>query len=132
MSYEPKTWECGDVITAEDLNHLENGLVTLSSALESLIDNSGAFIIEATGNMPNLTADKTFEELLQAINNDRLCIIRWDASQGLGQQVMLYHLVKYTANGTNRTAYFTYSTNTSNNTTVQTLRMSEDGTITSA
>ena len=26
MSYEPKTWECGDTITAEALNHLEQGV----------------------------------------------------------------------------------------------------------
>ena len=26
MAYTPKTWVCGETITAEDLNHLENGL----------------------------------------------------------------------------------------------------------
>lgn len=26
MAYEPKTWSCGDVITANDLNHIEQGI----------------------------------------------------------------------------------------------------------
>ena len=26
MSYEPKEWQCGDTITAEDLNHMEQGI----------------------------------------------------------------------------------------------------------
>lgn len=26
MAYEPTTWNCGDTITAEKLNKLENGL----------------------------------------------------------------------------------------------------------
>ena len=26
MAYTPKQWTCGETITAEDLNHLENGV----------------------------------------------------------------------------------------------------------
>lgn len=26
MAYEPKTWECGETITADALNHLEQGV----------------------------------------------------------------------------------------------------------
>lgn len=26
MSYEPKTWECGETITADALNHIEQGI----------------------------------------------------------------------------------------------------------
>lgn len=26
MAYEPKTWACGDTITADDLNHIEQGV----------------------------------------------------------------------------------------------------------
>ena len=26
MAYEPKTWECGDVVTADALNHIEQGI----------------------------------------------------------------------------------------------------------
>jgi len=33
MAYEPKTWECGDVVTAEDLNHLEGGVEQANALL---------------------------------------------------------------------------------------------------
>ena len=33
MSYEPKTWACGDAITAEDLNHIEQGIANSGGAL---------------------------------------------------------------------------------------------------
>lgn len=26
MAYEPKNWECGDVVTADALNHIEQGI----------------------------------------------------------------------------------------------------------
>ena len=29
MAYEPKTWECGETITADALNHLEQGLANV-------------------------------------------------------------------------------------------------------
>ena len=28
MAYEPKTWECGETITAEALNHMEQGIAS--------------------------------------------------------------------------------------------------------
>lgn len=31
MSYEPTNWTCGDIVTAEKLNKIENELETLSS-----------------------------------------------------------------------------------------------------
>lgn len=30
MAYEPKTWACDDVITAEDMNHIEQGIADAS------------------------------------------------------------------------------------------------------
>lgn len=32
MAYEKQTWQCGDVVTAEKLNHIENGLEELSQS----------------------------------------------------------------------------------------------------
>ena len=26
MAYEPKTWQCGEVVTADDLNRIERGI----------------------------------------------------------------------------------------------------------
>lgn len=31
MAYTPKTWECNETITAEDLNHMEQGIAEASS-----------------------------------------------------------------------------------------------------
>lgn len=31
MAYTPKTWECGETITADDLNHIEQGIADASS-----------------------------------------------------------------------------------------------------
>lgn len=33
MAYEPKTWECGEVVTADALNHLEQGVASASGSL---------------------------------------------------------------------------------------------------
>lgn len=32
MAYEPKTWECGDTITAEELNRMEQGIAEASQS----------------------------------------------------------------------------------------------------
>ena len=31
MAYTPKTWECGETITADALNHIEQGIAEASS-----------------------------------------------------------------------------------------------------
>lgn len=36
MTYTPKTWECGETITAEDLNHMEQGIADGQTAVSSL------------------------------------------------------------------------------------------------
>ena len=123
MAYTPKTWVCGEKITADGLNNIEEGI---QEALASS-GGGGAFYIEATGTMPNLTADKTFAELLQAIDDGCACFIRWDASQGLGQQVMIYSLVQYSRNSSAPDAYFTHADSNS----IGTLKMLESGAITS-
>ena len=39
MAYTPKTWECGDTITAEDLNHLEQGVEDAGGYDCSVVEN---------------------------------------------------------------------------------------------
>lgn len=36
MAYTPTNWECGDVVTAEKLNKLEEAVENLSLLIESL------------------------------------------------------------------------------------------------
>lgn len=54
MSYTPNEWQTGDVVTAEKLNHLENGV---AGAV-------GMLLITITGNAGSgYVADKTFAEI---------------------------------------------------------------------
>lgn len=36
MAYTPTDWECGDVVTAEKLNKIEEALETIALTLDSL------------------------------------------------------------------------------------------------
>lgn len=60
MSYTPTNWATGDVITAEKLNNMENGIL-----------DAGTFVITVKVNASNViqSVDKTFEDTITAINN---------------------------------------------------------------
>ena len=36
MPYEPKTWTCGDTITADDLNNIEQGIANAGGGVQPL------------------------------------------------------------------------------------------------
>lgn len=58
MAYTPKTWECGETITADALNHLEQGVASAGGGAEPLIVN-------CTSTVPQ-TLDKTWQEIYDA------------------------------------------------------------------
>ncbi len=60
MSYEPKTWVTGEVITASDLNHMENAI----GSFYVTIDTSGASTV--------LSA--SYNEILSEISKGKLCV----------------------------------------------------------
>lgn len=60
MSYEKQTWVNGEVITADKLNHMENGIADGGGGSGS--DN---FIVTINPG-DSITADKTFDEVKQA------------------------------------------------------------------
>ena len=72
MAYEKQTWECGDVITAEKMNHMEEGI---SESGEIMIVN-----IVRENNEYHI--DKTFEQMVQANQNNKLIILRDDQTAG--------------------------------------------------
>lgn len=41
MAYTPTNWECGDVVTAELLNKLEEAVESLSVTVEGISDSLG-------------------------------------------------------------------------------------------
>ena len=53
MSYEKQTWQTGDTITAEKLNHIEDGIgenMTVINATVSNVDGKAAIILDKTYN----------------------------------------------------------------------------------
>ena len=72
MSYTPTTWVTGDIVTADKLNKLENGVASGTS--------SGALIVI----LPNEyggTTDKTAGEVIDAINNGGTVIFKKEEEQ---------------------------------------------------
>ena len=61
MSYEPKTWECGDTITAEALNHLEQGVANAGGG------GTEPLIVHAVGDSSPYHLDKTYAEIHSAL-----------------------------------------------------------------
>jgi len=45
MSYEKQDWNVGDYITAEKLNHIEDGIEQLQNDLDETIMTGGAFFL---------------------------------------------------------------------------------------
>lgn len=61
MAYEPKTWQCGEVVTANDLNRIERGIAD-ANTLVIRIDH-------VEGDIPNINViyNKTWREVRDAI-----------------------------------------------------------------
>lgn len=70
MAYVPTTWATGDVITAEKLNNIENGIV----------DSDSIFLINAILNTEelNFTYDKTWADVKNAYKKGKIIILRVD------------------------------------------------------
>ncbi len=70
MAYEKQTWQTGDVITQEKLNHMEEGIE------DSVGGGKGVdiYIVEfVTGSNP-ITADKTRSEVMQAFSDNKIVL----------------------------------------------------------
>ena len=93
MNYNKTTWQTDDVITAEKLNKLENGIV-----------NNGALIVNCTEQQDeSLILDKTWQEIWDAYYSGRNVII-YD-EDGLG----LYNLIYIHASQDDYSLYITGS-----------------------
>lgn len=75
MAYEPKTWECGETLTAEALNHMEQGISDASSGggtpllVNAVYDGDGKYDL-----------DKTFGEIRNAYSSGRMVVVTKDSS----------------------------------------------------
>ena len=68
MSYQKNNWQSGDVVTSEKLNHLEDGVSNAGGVM--------AVSLAYDEEMEMTVADKTWQEIYDAMNNDVLCIVR--------------------------------------------------------
>jgi len=66
MAYEPTVWQTGDVVTAEKMNKLEQGVANAGSG------GSGTMIVHDSGEG---TLDKTFAEIRDAMLSGILVIV---------------------------------------------------------
>ena len=62
MAYTKNTWETGDIVSSQKLNHMEDGI---ADAYEVMVinDNNGAL-------------DKTWQEIYDAMAQGKLCVVR--------------------------------------------------------
>lgn len=66
MSYEKQTWQTGDVITANKLNHMEDGIADGGGG--------GVFVIEISDTGGLYTLSKTWKEINDAFTSGKQCI----------------------------------------------------------
>lgn len=64
MAYEPTVWKTGDIVTSTRLNKIENELANSS-------DGADMFIVTFTYGQLEYTADKTYSEILEALENGK-------------------------------------------------------------
>ena len=76
MAYEKQTWTNGEVITEEKLNHMEDGIAEANGKSTS----TNILIVTFTfGDSSSFYCDKTYEEILNAINNGDIVIGRYSS-----------------------------------------------------
>lgn len=68
MAYEKQTWQTGDVITQEKLNHMEDGIAGAGGG-------GGVQYVDVTESSP-LTLSKTYAEIRAMIENGDSVVIR--------------------------------------------------------
>lgn len=59
MAYTKQTWNNGDIITADKMNHMEDGIASSDAMIVRSVDDDGTFIIY----------DKTWQEVTNALKN---------------------------------------------------------------
>lgn len=80
-SYVKHIWECGEEITADLLNHIENGI---ESAGEGGSSDSEVFYVDITPTTGGYQANKTATEIYQAYNEGKVIKARTDSIHELG------------------------------------------------
>lgn len=91
MAYTPTNWKDGDIISAEKMNKLEQGvaegggggvlLVNVTKGSDGggggTVVNSASPMLNAVPDSPTFTADKTYAEIKTAIDDDQTVIVKY-------------------------------------------------------
>lgn len=71
MAYEKQEWNCGDTITADKMNHIEDGIEYIEDGIEAALSGGALFVkydySEGTGNTITYYFDKTWQEVHDAL-----------------------------------------------------------------
>ncbi len=102
MSYTPTDWKTGDVITAEKLNNMENGIANAGSGTSA--GNAVVFEFTATYDLEShsysIATDVTFEEVKSTFLAGKLCIAHIVAGQDDIYDIVLNQKGIYSVEGT--------------------------------
>jgi hypothetical protein len=89
MAYEPKEWVCGDTITADDLNRIEEGVADASQSqmVVKLLAQVDAY---------GFSTDKSFSEVAEFVGNGNYNVVLVPGSNGIaGGRVFTLSAVNY-------------------------------------
>ena len=90
MAYEKQTWNTGDIITAEKLNHMEDGINGNTDSASGLVLH-----ITQVGNT-EMRLDKTYSEILSAMLSGTYVVL----VAGNGAEIVEVHPIVSIGNGT--------------------------------
>lgn len=82
MSYEKQNWETGEVITADRLNHMEDGIATDKILMVTLKQESA---------IGTYTADYAYDDVAAFVNAGGFVIFRVDKRTASLQQPLTYY-----------------------------------------
>lgn len=74
MAYVKQNWECGEMITADKLNHMEDGIANGGASVLVVRPTS----LAESGNRKFVITDKTLQEVSDAIANGTPCYVGFD------------------------------------------------------
>ncbi len=115
MAYEPQTWETGHRITAEKMNHIEQGIAGAGGG------STEPLIVNVTENDDSYYMDKTFGEIRRAFLSGQTILVIDSYNTESGDEDVRYAYVKaveYTVHPRGENASGTISANQSYNVNV--------------
>ena len=89
MAYTPKTWECGDIITPNELNRMEQGIEEALGSGGS--GGDGVFLITPIDTEASpMVFDKTEEEIIEAIDSNKNVKLAYSPSGGAQNGIVTF------------------------------------------